>query len=102
GSQTHRRIAFCRPLRGLVSFLCLHPRFADSPGDGVLSPAARAHVFLVPSPPVRGLTGGYSLSPAARAHVFLVPSPPVRGLTGGYSLSPSAGSCGSPGFYPAS
>src|SRR5262249_9182175 len=69
GSRTHRGMAFCRPLRGLMSFLCLNPRFADSPGDSVLSPAARARVFLVPQPRVEDSPGDSVLSPAARARV---------------------------------
>src|SRR5262249_43995302 len=91
------------------------PRFADSPGDRVLSPAARAHVvcmclspgsrthrgvefcrplrgltsFVCASPPVRGLTGGYG-SVARCAGSRRCASPPVRGLTGGYVVSPAA------------
>src|SRR5262249_55626795 len=95
------------------------PRFADSPGDRVLSPAARAHVVVCASPPVRGLTGGYGSvarcagsrrlyvpTPGSRTHrgiefcrplrgltSFVCASPPVRGLTGGYgSVARCAGS----------
>ncbi|HMG35664.1 MAG TPA: hypothetical protein VKM94_17135 [Blastocatellia bacterium] len=103
------------------------PRFADSPGNSVLSPAARARILSYASPPVRGLTGGYILvarragsypffmshprfadspgdsvlSPAARARILSYASPPVRGLTGGYILvARRAGSDGSePGPY---
>src|SRR5262249_52250810 len=109
GSWTHRGLAFCRPLRGLMSFLVPSPPVRGLTGGYILSPAPRAHVlscvftpgsrthrglafcrplrglmsFLVSSPPVRGLTGGYILSPAPRLMSFLVSSPPVRGLTGG-------------------
>src|SRR5262249_10842309 len=93
GSRTHRGIAFCRPLRGLVSFLYVsppvrgltggyilvarragsypffmsHPPFADSPGASVLAPAARARILSYASPPVRDSPGATSWSPAARA-----------------------------------
>ncbi|HMG35234.1 MAG TPA: hypothetical protein VKM94_14940 [Blastocatellia bacterium] len=75
--------------------MATNPRFVDSPGDRVLSPATRAHGFAGTPTPVRGLTGGYILSPAERAHGFAgTPIPgsrrPVRGLTGGYILSPAA------------
>src|SRR5262249_44536785 len=104
-----------------------YPRFADSPGDSVLSPAARAPVFLgdrAPGsrthrgiafcrplcglrfflgivPPVRGLTGGYILSPAARAPVFLGDrTPGSRTHRGLHSVARCAGSGFSWGSYP--
>src|SRR5262249_47280527 len=76
GSRTHRGIAFCRPLRGLRFFL------------GIV-------------PPIRGLTGGYILSPAARAPVFLGDrTPGSRTHRGLHSVARSAGSGFSSGSYP--
>src|SRR5262249_55914232 len=94
GSRTHRGIEFCRPLRGLTSFVCASPRFADSPGDRVLSPAARAHVVcMCLSPGSRTHRGLRFCRPLRGLTSFVCASPPVRGLTGGYgSVARCAGS----------
>src|SRR5262249_27874208 len=90
GSRTHRGLHSVARCAGSGLCWSSFPRFADSPGATFCRPLRGLMSFLVSSPPVRGLTGGYILSPAARARVFLVSSPPVRGLTGGYILSPAA------------
>src|SRR5262249_23329681 len=94
GSRTHRGPAFCRPLCGLRSFLGIVPpvrgltrgqrsvahfarsglpwascpRFANSPGASVLSPALRAPVFL-----------GHR-TPGSRTHRGATFCSPLRGL----------------------
>src|SRR5262244_195688 len=79
---------------GSCPFLCLLPRFADSPGATFCRPLRGLMSFLVSSPPVRGLTGGYILSPAARAHVLsCVFTPGSRTHRGLHSVARSAGSC---------
>src|SRR5262249_27078939 len=120
---------FCRPLRGLRFFLGIVPPVRGLTGGYVLSPAARAPVFLgdrVPGsrthrgiafcrplrglrsflgivPPVRGLTGGYILSPAARAPVFLGDrTPGSRTHRGLHSVARCAGSGLSWAPYPGS
>src|SRR5262249_39446484 len=117
GSRTHRGIEFCRPLRGLTSFVCASPpvrgltggygsvarcagsrrlyvplpRFADSPGDRVLSPPAGAHVLcMCLSPGSRTHRGLRFCRPLRGLTSFVCASPPVRGLTGGYVVSPAA------------
>src|SRR5262249_13478078 len=121
GSRTHRGPAFCRPLRGLRSFLGIvppvrgltggqrsvarfagsglswasYPRFADSPGASVLSPALRAPVFLGHrTPGSRTHRGPAFCRPLCGLRSFLGIVPPVRGLTGGlHSVARCAGSC---------
>src|SRR5262249_52269719 len=110
GTRTHRGLRFCRPLRGLTSFVCASPpvrgltggygsvalcagsrrlyvplpRFADSPGATVLSPAARAHVVcMCLSPGTRTHRGLRFCRPLRGLTSFVCASPPVRGLTGG-------------------
>src|SRR5262249_2796731 len=70
GSRTHRGLHSVARSAGSCPLLCLHPRFADSPGATFCRPLRGLMSFLVSSPPVRGLTGGYILSPAPRAHVL--------------------------------
>src|SRR5262249_37388376 len=109
GSQTHRGLAICRPLCGLVSILVssprfadspgasdlspryagscpfsyLHPRFADSPGAGDLSPAMRAPVHPPIFPPGSLTHRGLAFCrPLCGLVAILVSSPPVRRLTG--------------------
>src|SRR5262249_29170418 len=94
GSRTHRGLHSVARCAGSCPFLCLHPRFADSPGATFCRPLRGLMSFLVSSPPVRRLTGGYILSPAPRLLSFLVSSPPVRRLPGGLrSVARCAGSC---------
>src|SRR5262249_44417540 len=98
---------FCRPLRGLRSLVPVTPGSRTHRGLHSVARCAGSDLWC-PSPPVRGLTGGYILSRAARARVsigaitrfaaspgatccrplrglasLLVRLPPVRGLTGG-------------------
>src|SRR5262249_31052988 len=90
GSRTHRGLHSVARSAGSCPFLCLHPRFVDSPGASVLSPAPRAHVLsCVFTPGSRTHRGLHSVARSAGSCPFLC-LPPVRGLTGGYILSPAA------------
>src|SRR5262249_14637167 len=117
GSRTHRGIGFCRPLRGLRSLLVIFPPVRGLTGGYILSPAARAPVFVGHlSPGSRTHRGLHSVARSAGSGLcwssfprfadspgatfcrplrglrsLLVIFPPVRGLTGGYILSPAPG-----------
>src|SRR5262249_46062993 len=94
GSRPHRELHSVARCAGSCLCWSSFPRFADSPGDSVLSPAARARVFVGHLSPGsrthRGLhsvarCAGSCLSPGSRTH---------RGL---HSVARCAGSCLSPG-----
>src|SRR5262249_21581717 len=84
GSRTHRGLRSVARGAG-AGFSCgSYPRFEDSPGDSVLSPAARAPVFLGDRTPGSRTHRGIAFCrPLRGLRFFLGIVPPVRGLTGG-------------------
>src|SRR5262249_43028364 len=92
GSQTHRGLAICRPLCGLVSILVSSPRFADSPGASDLSPRyAGSCPFSYLHPRFADSPGASDLSPAMRARVDSRIFTPGSQTHGASDLSPYAG-----------
>src|SRR5262249_383186 len=101
GSRTHRGLHSVA--RSAGSGLCWssYPRFEHSPGLAFCRPLRGLRSLLVILPPVRRLTGGYILSPAARAPVFVGhPTPGSRTHRGLHSVARCAGSCPLLCLYP--
>src|SRR5262249_39245797 len=118
GSLTHRGIEFCRPLRGLTSFVCASPpvrgltggygsaarcegsrrlyvplpRFEDSPGATLCHPLRGLTSFVCASTPgTRTHRGRRFCRPLRGLTSFVCASPPVRGLTGATLCHPLRG-----------